>query len=189
MRMVETKNGSHCERKLMRILGYVFLGHRWRYIERESTYSLLFMRIARHVHTHLLTLSLSLFTVFLIRCLANSFIVQVLVIVSLAVLLIYMHRQTFTTCSFSIVLLLFFPVEWMTEKTEWDTYVCDNRSLMLLPFFQVFIWQPMRRKEWEIADIDCDQFPLSIDRYNRSTNKKKRKETSSFTREKLTVRE
>jgi hypothetical protein len=58
-------------------------------------------------------------------------VVQVLVIVNCCMLLIYMHRQTFTTYS------LFFSPSFFSSsiddgETEWDTYVCDNRSFILL---------------------------------------------------------
>ncbi len=86
-----------------------------------------------HVHVHLLTLDL-------------FYVVQVLVIVNCCMLLIYMHRQTFTTYSFFFP-SVFFPVQLMTEKLS-EILMCatiDRSYYSCSFFFQVFIWQAMRQ--------------------------------------------
>jgi hypothetical protein len=121
---VRYKNGSHCERKLTRILRYVFSGHRWRYIDRKSTSTLLFMRIGRaRACTPFDSLS-------------RLFVFQVLVIVNCCMLLIYMHRQTFTTYSLSLSLLLFFQFNWW--RRNWVRYLCVRQSIVhaLAHFFK-----------------------------------------------------
>lgn len=65
----------------------------------------------------------------------SLFVVQVFVIVNCCMLLIYMHRQTFPTSSFSSSLLRFSSSSIADGETEWDTYVCDNRSFIFLLVF------------------------------------------------------
>ncbi len=152
---VRYKNGSHCERKLTRILRYVFSGHRWRYIERKSTSTLLFMRIDR-ARAYTPFDSRSFFSLF--KCSSSSIVVCCLFTCT--------DRPLLHIPSPSLY-FFFFPVQLITEKLS-EILMCAtiDRSYSC-SFFQVFIWQAMRQKEWERADIDYDQFPLSLYVYNR----------------------
>jgi hypothetical protein len=77
-----------------------------------------------HVHIHLLTLNL--FSLFRFSSARHRRLLYVA----------YLHAQTDLYYIFFLSSLhSFFPVQLMTEKTEWDTYVCDNRSFILLPVF------------------------------------------------------
>jgi hypothetical protein len=83
----------------------------------------------------------------------------------------YLHAQTDLYYIFILLLFTpFFPVQLMTEKLS-EILMCATIDRSYCSFFQVFIWQAMRQKEWERADIDYDQFPLSLYIYNRQGKK------------------
>lgn len=93
----------------------------------------------KHVHVHLLTLDLLLSLSLTLSCclsLLLSLVTQVLVIVNCCMLLIYMHRQTFTTYSLSISLLRFFQFNWW--RRNWVRYLCVRQSIVhaLARFFK-----------------------------------------------------
>lgn len=175
--IVKRQNGSHFRRKLIRILGYMcFEG-----IDRDtSSVRVLAIDVGwaslGHACIHLLILTsltyrrLSVSTWSIIR------FSSVRHWQSLCVLLIYMHRQTFTACSVSIDSPLFFYSSIDYEENS-VRYLCVRQSIVrALAFFQVFIWQPMRGKEWEMTDIDPDQFFYCQSRYTigRRTKRKQR---------------
>ena len=128
----------------------------------------------RHVQIHLFTVDLSL-SLSLLKCLSLSMVVRCL--------FTCVDRPPLHVRSLSLSRLLFSSS--IDGGENWVRYLCVRQSIVhaRARFSQVFIWQAMRQKEWEMADIDYDQFPLFFAVHNSWKERERQGETSSSTKE------
>ncbi len=118
---------------------------------------------AGHVHVHLLTLPLSLLFSFF-KCSSSSIVVCCLFTCTDRPLLHIPFPSLYSFFSSSID----------DGETEWDTYVCDNRSFMLLLIFSSvhMAGNATKRMRKSRGDIDYDQFSLLLYIYTIGREKK-----------------